>query len=231
MPAPSRFDDYTDDYDAALGLGLSVSGEGRDYFAQGRLEFLARCLREMNVAPAAALDFGCGDGASAPLLRTLVGARTIMGVDESPRSIAAARQKHAAGGATFTRLDEYAATSDFDLVYTNGVFHHIPVAQRAAAIGLIRDSLKPGGLFSFWDNNPWSLAARYVMSKIPFDRDAVMLSAREVRGLVREAGFRVLRTDYLFIFPAALRALRPAERALRRLPLGAQYQVLCAKVR
>ena len=46
---------------------------------------------------------------------------------------------------------------------------------------------------------------------------------------VRAQGFRVLRTDYLFIFPASLRVLRPLEAMARRAPLGAQYQVLCAK--
>jgi hypothetical protein len=68
------------------------------------------------------------------------------------------------------------------------------------------------------------------MSKIPFDRDAIMLSARHARDLCRRNGFRVLRTDYLFIFPAALRVLRPLEEIARRAPFGAQYQVLCEKM-
>jgi len=35
--------------------------------------------------------------------------------------------------------------------------------------------------------------------------------------------------DFCFIFPHALRALRPIERWLTRLPLGAQYLVLARK--
>lgn len=229
MAEESQFDHYSADYDAALAQGLSVSGEDRDHFASGRLSFLARCLRERKFTAETALDFGCGTGTSAPLIKSLLGARLVAGVDESKRSIAAARQAHSTPEFTFATTDDHPPAGSFDLVYTNGVFHHIPVPRRPAALAFIRDALRPGGMFSFWENNPWSLGARYVMSRIPFDRDAVMLSARHVRKLVRQHGFRVLSTDYLFIFPAALRVLRPLEEIARRAPLGAQYQVLCVK--
>ncbi len=48
---------------------------------------------------------------------------------------------------------------------------------------------------------------------------------------MRNAGFEILGTDSLFIFPAALAALRPLEPALCKLPLGGQYLVLCRKPR
>ena len=63
----------------------------------------------------------------------------------------------------------------------------------------------------------------------PFFRDAILLSAREARRLLRIAGFKVLRTDYLFLFPQILKALRIIEPSLVRLPLGAQYQVIGRK--
>jgi len=227
--SPSRFDHYSDDYDAALARGLAVSGEGRDFFASGRIAFLARCLRARGCAVESALDFGCGDGASVPLIKEVIGARLIAGVDESRRSIAAATAAHGGPGVTFSVTSAHVPDGTFDLVYTNGVFHHIPIAERPAALAFIHGALRPGGVFALWENNPWNLGARYVMSKIPFDRDAIMLSARQARALCARQGFRILRTDYLFIFPAALRLLRPLEALARRAPLGAQYQVLCAK--
>jgi hypothetical protein len=39
----------------------------------------------------------------------------------------------------------------------------------------------------------------------------------------------VLGTDHLFLFPHALRWLRPLEARIARLPLGAQYLVLAEK--
>jgi SAM-dependent methyltransferase len=229
MGSETSFDEYADDYDAALGQGLSVSGENRDYFASGRLAFLAECLRDARFTVSKAMDFGCGTGGAVPMIKSLLGAERVVGVDTSPRSIERARTSHPLPGVSFAVTDAFVPDGTADVVYTNGVFHHIPPAQRPGAIAYIRDVLRPGGVFAFWENNPWNPGTRYVMSKIPFDRDAIMLSAREARRLASANGFRVLRTDYLFIFPAALRQLRPLERLARRAPLGAQYQVLCAK--
>lgn len=231
MPADAPFDAYADDYEGALAQGLAASGEGRDYFARGRLAFLARCLREAGLAPKRprVMDFGCGTGTSVPLLRELLSPAAIVGIDSSARSIERAVSAQAAPDVAFSVTNRYAPAADLDIVYTNGVFHHIPIADRPAALALLRRALRPGGLLALWENNPFSLGARYVMSKIPFDRDAVMLSARQARTLAGDAGFRVLRTDYLFLFPRALRILRPLETLLRPVPAGAQYQVLCLK--
>jgi SAM-dependent methyltransferase len=226
----SEFDDYADDYESALSQGLSASGEGPDYFARGRLEFLARCLRATGHVAGRVMDFGCGTGVAVPLIRELLRPQTIVGVDMSRRSIERASRTHGAPGTTFAVNGDYAPARDLDLVYTNGVFHHIPPAERPGALGYIRAALRSGGVFSLWENNPWSLGARYVMSKIPFDKDAIMLSAAAARKLAAANGFRVLRTDYRFIFPAALSVLRPLEDLLARTPAGAQYQVLFVKV-
>ena len=91
------------------------------------------------------------------------------------------------------------------------------------------DSLRPGGLFAFWENNAWNPATRYVMSKVPFDRDAILLFPHGSRRLLRDGGFEILGTDYLFIFPGMLSALRPLERLACKLPLGGQYLVLARK--
>jgi SAM-dependent methyltransferase len=164
------------------------------------------------------------------LLRDVLGAHAICGVDESSRTIEHARRTHVGEGMSFAVTNGYRADSPFDVAYTNGVFHHIPPKERPATISFLHGVLRPGGVLSFWENNPWSLGARYVMSKIPFDRDAIMVSAAEARRLLRAAGFQILRTDYRFIFPAALRSLRPVEDLVRALPLGAQYQVLCGRL-
>jgi hypothetical protein len=69
------------------------------------------------------------------------------------------------------------------------------------------------------------------MSRCAFDRDAIMLTPQEARRLLRNGGFEILRTDYRFIFPRALRGLRKIEDLVYRLPLGTQYLILCRKVR
>jgi hypothetical protein len=65
------------------------------------------------------------------------------------------------------------------------------------------------------------------MNRSSIDRNAVKVPPPEVRRLVHSARFGLLRIDFLFYFPRALAPLRVLEPALRKSPLGAQYQVLC----
>ncbi len=85
------------------------------------------------------------------------------------------------------------------------------------------------GCLRFFENNPLNPGTRYVMSRIPFDRDAITLTPWNARALLRSAGFDILGTDYLFYFPKVLSALRKVEPLLAKLPFGAQYLVLCRK--
>jgi SAM-dependent methyltransferase len=193
--------------------------------------WLKRCLDEMKQPVAKLLDFGCGDGATTPLLLQTLNAKSAVGVDVSAKSLEIARKRHASERIRYESIREFQSSEEMDLAYCNGVFHHILPAQRAAALAMVHRALRGGGFFSFWENNPWSLATRYVMSRCAFDRDAILLSPPEARALLRDGGFEILRTDFRFIFPRALRAFRKIEDFVNRAPLGTQYQVLCRKTR
>jgi SAM-dependent methyltransferase len=224
-----EFDRFTDDYEAALARGLSVSGEDKLHFARERIAFLASCLRELGASPEAVLDFGCGTGDATPILLRELGVSRVVGLDRSARSLARARERHGAAKVTFVEAGAFVPHGDLPLAYCNGVFHHIPEAERVDAVRSVHDALRPGGYFALWENNPWNPGARFVMWRIPFDRDAVMLSARGARRALVAGGFEIVRTDHLFVFPRALRGLRFLESHLRAAPLGAQYQVLARK--
>jgi SAM-dependent methyltransferase len=224
------FDEFAGNYEAALQQGLSVTGESKDYFAQGRIEYLKRHLARLGQKPARILDFGCGTGTSVPLLLTLPGAATVTGVDVSEESLKVAARDHAgAGNAAFATFEQLPPAGNIDLAFCNGVFHHIPLPERAGSMKYIFDSLRPGGVFAFWENNPWNPGTRYVMSRIPFDRDAITLSAPESRRLAKTAGFDVLVTRFVFFFPKSLGWLRWMEPAMARIPMGGQYIVLCRR--
>ncbi len=89
--------------------------------------------------------------------------------------------------------------------------------------------MEPGGVLALWENNPFNPGTRWVMKRLPFDRDAVLLAPGQTRRLLRASGLDVIEIRYHFFFPHALAMLRPAERALRRVPLGGQYVVLAQK--
>ncbi|QDS97914.1 trans-aconitate 2-methyltransferase [Adhaeretor mobilis] len=235
----AQFDVYSTEYEAALGEGLRYSGEGPEYFAQKRIEWTAKLLQQLGdqsmsdpqrgTPPANLLDFGCGIGIAAPELHRVFPGTTLWGYDPSTVAIKRAVRELADEQTRFTADPSQLPSENFDLVYTNGVFHHIPPSERQAAFQLIWQSLKPGGRFAFWENNPWNPGTRWVMSRVPFDRDAVTISPPESRRLLRGSGFKIERTDAWFLFPRSLAWLRPLERLVHRLPLGGQYLVMARK--
>lgn len=225
----SEFDRFADDYDRALERGLAVSGEAKDYFAAGRVAWLARALADIGAPAARVLDFGCGTGGTTPHLIRLLGAREVLGVDSSGRSLELARQRHGGEHVRFVTAAECDREGEVDVVYCNGVFHHIPPAERGSTVEFLRGRLRPGGMLALWENNPWNPGTRLVMRRIPFDRDAVTLTSREARRMVAAHGFEPLGVSFLFVFPRALRGLRALEPRLSRWPIGAQYQILARK--
>ena len=229
MTQSTHFDEFADNYDAALDRGISLSGEGKEYFARRRAEWLRFCLQGLMECPQRVMDYGCGSGSATPFLTNVLGAGLVHGVDLSAKSLISARRQYGSDRAEFHSLDRYQPKGILDLVYCNGVFHHIPPSDRITALNFIWRSLLPGGFFALWENNPWNPGTRLVMSRIPFDRGAVMLTPHEGCRLLRASGFEILRTDFLFIFPRLLRVLRRVEPWLSPFPLGAQYQILCRK--
>jgi SAM-dependent methyltransferase len=225
----AEFDSFADSYDRDLAEALSASGEDRSYFARGRVRWMADIVRRMGAKPQRLMDYGCGTGSTTALLLETLGAETAVGVDLSLRSLEVARKSYGSDRLQFLPIAQYSPAGTVDLAYCNGVFHHIPPAKRGEALRFVHRSLRKGGLFSLWENNPWNPGARHVMAHCAFDKDAVTLSPPEAKRLVRSEGFTILRTDFLFIFPRFLKLARPSEKFVSKLPLGAQYQILCEK--
>lgn len=229
MPTESEFDRYAGNYDVVLNNALSTTGEDKDYFAHKRARHFADCLRWLHVTPTRVLDYGCGNGASSVILAEALGCTSLLGLDPSHHSISEARSRNGFTSVRFLTMNEHRPTGDKDAAYCNGVFHHIPPDQRPEAVKFVYDSLRPGGVFGFWENNPWNPGTKYVMSRCAFDEHAITIASPEARRLLSAAGFEMLQTDFLFFFPRQLRWLRGLEPMLEKIALGGQYQVLCRK--
>lgn len=219
------FDEYAGSYEEQLQKGVSLSGEDSSYFIEGRIDHLKKLLAGKITAGCDVLDFGCGVGGACPVLHDAFSAATVIGADVSEEAVARAAVEHP--DACFMTCDQlYESDCRADLIYCNGVFHHIPPAERAAVLAKVASNLKPGGYFALFENNPWSLATRWVMHRIPFDRDAVMVWPSQARKLLINAEFEIVTTRFYFIFPKSLSAFRALERPVERLPFGAQYLVI-----
>lgn len=232
VPA-SEFDAVACNYEETLQRGLHLSGESAAYFAASRAAWTRKRLNRFNISKSLHLgiDFGCGTGNSIPHLQHTLGCRAVVGLDPSIQSLQVARASHPASTFQFYTLDAYRPRGDADLVFCNGVFHHIPPNERTRAIETITSLLRPGGVFAYWENNCWNPGTRFLMKRIPFDRDAVPISIPQSRRLLEQAKLQVICVDTCFYFPRVLKWLRGFEPYLCKFPLGAQYLCLAMKPR
>jgi len=225
----AEFDRFATDYRQVLDKTLAVSGENASYFASGRLAWLRRVLGAEADAVARLLDFGCGPGHVTPFLLESFPSAALIGMDVSAKSIAEAAAQYGGPRARFVTPEEWASGERVDLAHCNGVFHHIPVADRPGALRVIREALREGGRFALFENNALNPVVRWAMDRCPFDTDAIPIRPGEAVRMVREAGFVVERVDHLFFFPRPLAFLRPIEPAFHKIPMGGQYLVLARR--
>ena len=224
-----EFDKSARDYETLFKPWLKLAGASREHFARSRLNWLSFVLEEQEIAPKRVMDFGCGTGMSLLLLKDILHAEQVIGLDTSEESLAVARESIGGRSVQLATPTKYLPQQDLDLVFCNGVFHHIPVAERPAAMDYICRCLRPGGMFALWENNPWNVIHAFAMKHSEIDKNAIPLPPPESHRLVGSERFRVIRTDYLFFLPGYFSWFQPLEKWLIKVPLGAQYQVLARK--
>jgi len=226
----SEFDEVSANYEKVLSRGISLSGENSDYFASNRVQHMAKLHYEIPAKSETIMDYGCGTGGSVAYLLDAFTPKKLIAVDVSEKSLVILKAKYDTRRVIAKSLPSFKPDSNCDLCFCNGVFHHILPEDRQYAAKIIYDSLQPGGYFYFWENNPWNPATHWVMSRIPFDRNAKKIFPHQAVKLLQKVGFKVKLIHYLFIFPKFLCLLRPMEKILRRFPLGCQYLVLSQKI-
>ena len=227
MP-PAEFDAYAADYDAQHAASIRLSGEEPDYFARYKAEDAARALAAAGLEPARILDFGAGIGNAVPHLQRAFPSSRLTALDVSDASLqqAQARALRPIDIASYDGSTLPFADGSFDFAFTACVFHHIDEEDHVRLLGEIRRVLSARGRFMLFEHNPYNPLTRHAVANCPFDEHAVLITAPEMRRRLLKAGFTQVQRTYRIFFPAPLAALRPLERALGWLPLGAQYSLL-----
>jgi hypothetical protein len=87
----------------------------------------------------------------------------------------------------------------------------------------LRRVVRPGGLVAVIEHNPFNPLTKLAVSRCEFDRDAVLLRAAKTERLMKGAGLLSVESDYFLFFPFKAGIAQRTERAIRKLPLGAQY--------
>jgi ubiquinone/menaquinone biosynthesis C-methylase UbiE len=191
------------------------------------------------------LDVGCGQGID--LARYAIAGATVTGIDLTPRHVELARSHLAAIGqeAEIVNGDAEAMPFSggmFDRVSSNGALHHTP--NMLAALREILRVLKPGGearivvynraSFHYWINQFFyrgvlrrELLRERSMAGVlssGVERSSIgarplvnVYSPRKLRGMMRDVGFRGVRTTVRHMNISDAFILPPLARALPRL--------------
>jgi len=202
--------------------------DGGRYYARGRLRWLRKCLDDLGERPVTMLDFGCSGGVTTADYFTQLRIHSLVAVEVSAtRDRSSAASLGATEQATFVHVADYRATESIDLAFTHDVIPRMPDRDRAAAAVLVFRSLKSGGLFAFWDRNPWN--QRLQLTSTGSSNGHRAFAPADARRLLRGVGFDIVHTTSTFVFPRALSWCQPLEPLLAGLPLGREYMVLARK--
>jgi SAM-dependent methyltransferase len=178
--------------------------------------------------PESVLDFGTGVGNSWPFLAEVFPNAKITGLDVSAKSLAVAEGRFpgVARAVCYDGGEIPLAESQFDLIFSACVFHHIDGSEHVPLFKRLKRLLRPGGLMVTFEHNPINPLTRYIVSTCPFDENAILIASRDLKRRQIEAGFAKVDVAYTGFFPRFLSALRSFEPYLKRLPVGAQYYTL-----
>jgi len=221
------FDNYVEVYRDIINRVSSISGEQFEFFIQVRLGLMKDRIAKQRGSfdSVRILDFGCGTGATEEFLRDSFPSALICAVDSSAESIRAAQARNL-DDVRFVHLDSPALPFPddyFDLVYSNGTFHHIELTHHNKVLSEISRVCRDRGNLFIFENNPKNPLMMRAMRNNPFDVEANLVHPKWLQRTTESSGFRQKEVCYYFFFPRPLRFLRFTEKWLGGIPFGAQY--------
>lgn len=222
----AEFDAFKDLYEAQVGAAVKFIGADHDFFTRIKAEHLNEAIASLGIVEraAAVLDVGCGHGLIHPLLTKNRVSLHLTGVDVAGEVIDMARDQHPENTyATYDGTTLPFEEGSFDLSFAICVIHHVPPPHWLDFLREMRRVVRPGGRVVVIEHNPLNPATCYVVKTCPIDENAVLLRRGQLERLMRDVGFVALSGRYILFTPFEHPVMRRFDRALGRIPLGAQY--------
>ncbi|MBI4385182.1 MAG: class I SAM-dependent methyltransferase [Nitrospinae bacterium] len=221
-----EFDRYSKNYNAVLEESLKISGYDTFHFVRAKLKKLAQLNPMERKSPIDFLDYGCGSGNLCLEFNRYFPKARYFGVDPSGEMIETAKTQYGAKGTFCAVSSEEWKIRPYDIIFSSGVYHHIPHKDHKRIVCGLKKSLAPSGKMIIWEHNPINPFTRKIVTDCPFDKDAVLIPSKQMADLFYEAGFSRVEVIFTAFFPKFLSVFASAERFLEWLPLGAQYVVV-----
>ena len=219
-----EFDSISADYRQQHAQSIGFISKDLDYFAEYKVKELKRICQDVNLDPHSILDFGAGIGNSLKPLRVAFPRAGLRCLDVSADSLKLCEQQGVSNMTTHVYDGKSLPFEDgtVDVAFTACVFHHIPAEDHIELLAEIRRCMTADGRFMLFEHNPLT---RLAVKRCPFDENAVLITAGEMKRRFEAAGFTKVTHRYHVFFPEKFSALRTIESALTWLPLGGQYSL------
>jgi ubiquinone/menaquinone biosynthesis C-methylase UbiE len=226
--AEAEFDRVAADYDAQHRANIAITGEDPAFFS----EYKIAALQEIAIAYGASveriLDFGSGIGNSILFFRRFFPNSKLTCADTSERSLEMSQKRFPDRRETYALVQADAIPApdaSADLCFSACVFHHIPHEEHGHWLRELLRVTRSGGVLSIFEHNPMNPLTVRAVNTCPFDANAKLIRAREMKRRLEAAGWCDVSIRYHVFFPKSLAALRSMERLMTWFPLGAQYSV------
>lgn len=218
------FDDYAEEYDDInANIGTFFSKDS-GYFNEYKVKIVASALSS---EPKSILEYGCGVGKNIEFLLKHFKNSKIYGCDISQKSIDIARRNYPSVNVF---LCDKIPEKKFDFVFISNVYHHVPISERENVTKEIYKLLEDDGTGFVFEHNPYNPITRRIVDKCPYDKDAHLLSMKDLLSLYSKNGFIVQKKKFTLFFPEILKCLWGIEKYIGFIPLGGQYYIQFRKV-
>ena len=226
---PESFDSYSKNYNKLLDEAIRPTGYDADALISAKLHKLKTLFPTLSQKSFQLLDFGCGVGNLFGHLKEFFPNTVYTGVDLSKDSLKKARSRFPAN----TNFQEYDSLEwgnlKYDLIFSAGVFHHIPHTDHTKIINKLYSLLNSGGKLVIWEHNPLNPVTQKIVKDCPFDKDAVLIPSKTLREQFNGVPLSNVQVIYTTFFPKFLSFLNFLDPYLGWLPIGGQYLIIGQK--
>ena len=226
-----EFDQFKDTYSEKITEAIAFSGQSHDFYIRIKVNHLLNTIKRKLADQSSKqktvrfLDVGCGHGL---IHRYLKDHATfdidIYGIDPAATVIDFAKERNPDftykinEGTSFPYED-----NSFDIAHATCVMHHVEPAAWDDFLKEMKRVVRPGGQIFIYEHNPYNPVTRHLVNNCELDENAVLISARNLARRMKSTGLLRVKTEYIIFFPFNLQIFRVFEKALTRIPLGAQY--------